>query len=220
MFEKIVAKLLEYNEKINTGKEISVLEYLKKIDQKSSFMQKFTNQRHLRRAFFEEFKIHCFNYILLLFESVIRLLTTINKEDSQGDEDAPGGRGGKRKGGGSEDQTHYYSKNYRRFLESRAKKIAQFVINCIGWSHVLRCIDVIEMAVRDLIYKIVPTKIVVRELKTSTGKVLTKDSEYTLVERKKYVTVGKKTQVDYVFELDLQEEEEKKDTEESKKQQQ
>lgn len=46
---------------------------------------------------------------------------------------------------------------------------------------------------RDLIYKIVPTKIVVRELKTSTGKVLTKDSEYTLVERKKYVTVGKKT---------------------------
>ena len=49
-------------------------------------------------------------------------------------------------------------------------------------------------------------KIVVRELKTSTGKVLTKDSEYTLVERKKYVTVGKKTQIDYVFELDLKEE--------------
>ena len=59
---------------------------------------------------------------------------------------------------------------------------------------------------RDLIYKIVPTKSVVRELKTSTGKVLTKDSEYTLVERKKYVTVGKKTQIDYVFELDLKEE--------------
>ena len=63
------------------------------------------------------------------------------------------------------------------------------------------------MAFRDLIYKIVPTKIVVRELKTSTGKVLTKDSEYTLVERKKHVTVGKKTQIDYVFELDLKEEE-------------
>ena len=59
---------------------------------------------------------------------------------------------------------------------------------------------------RDLIYKIVPTKVIVRELKTSTGKVLTKDSEYTLVERKKYVTVGKKTQIDYVFELDLKEE--------------
>ena len=59
---------------------------------------------------------------------------------------------------------------------------------------------------RDLIYKIVPQKIVVRELKTSTVKVLTKDSEYTLVERKKYIMVGKKTQVDYVFELDLKEE--------------
>lgn len=61
------------------------------------------------------------------------------------------------------------------------------------------------MAMRDLIYKIVPTKVVIRELKTSTGKVLTKDSEYTLVERKKYVTVGKKTHIDYIFELDLKE---------------
>lgn len=61
------------------------------------------------------------------------------------------------------------------------------------------------MTLRDLIYKIVPTKVVIRELKTSTGKVLTKDSEYTLVEKKRYVTVGKKTQVDYVFELDLRE---------------
>ena len=43
MFEKIVHKLLEYNEKINSGKEISVVEYLKRIDQKSSFIQKFAN---------------------------------------------------------------------------------------------------------------------------------------------------------------------------------
>jgi hypothetical protein len=64
---------------------------------------------------------------------------------------------------------------------------------------------VIEMTMRDLIYKIVPTKVVIRELKTSSGKVLTKDSEYTLVERKRYVTVGKKTHVDYIFELDLKE---------------
>jgi len=70
------------------------------------------------------------------------------------------------------------------------------------------------MAMRDLIYKIVPTKVVVRELKTSTGKVLTKDSEYTLVERKKITQVGKKTQVDYVFELDLKEEEKTGETEE------
>ena len=57
----------------------------------------------------------------------------------------------------------------------------------------LRCVEVIEMAMRDLVYKIVPTKVVVKELKTSTGKVLTKDSEYVLQEHKKYVTVGKKT---------------------------
>jgi len=61
------------------------------------------------------------------------------------------------------------------------------------------------MAMRDLVYKIVPTKVVVKELKTSTGKVLTKESEYTLTEQKKYVSVGKKTQIDYVFELDLKE---------------
>lgn len=65
------------------------------------------------------------------------------------------------------------------------------------------------MALRDLLYKIVPTKVVIRELKTSSGKVLTKDSEYTLVERKRYVTVGKKTHVDYIFELDLKEDSEK-----------
>lgn len=46
---------------------------------------------------------------------------------------------------------------------------------------------------------------------------LTKDSEYTLVERKKQVTVGKKTTIDYVFELDLKETTEEK-LEESKTQ--
>ena len=48
------------------------------------------------------------------------------------------------------------------------------------------------MALRDLIYKIVPPKIVVRELRTTTGKILTKDSEYTLVERKQTKIVNKK----------------------------
>jgi hypothetical protein len=41
------------------------------------------------------------------------------------------------------------------------------------------------MSLRDLLYKIVPTKVV--------------------IERKRYVTVGKKTHVDYIFELDLKE---------------
>ena len=43
MFEKIVQKLMEYNDKINNGKEISVVEYLKRLDQKSIFIQKFHN---------------------------------------------------------------------------------------------------------------------------------------------------------------------------------
>jgi hypothetical protein len=62
------------------------------------------------------------------------------------------------------------------------------------------------MSFRDLAYKIVPAKVVIRELKTSTGKVLTKDSEYVLHEKKQYVTVGKKTQVEYTFELDIKDE--------------
>jgi hypothetical protein len=123
----------------------------------------------------------------------MRVLTTIQKDDEL-DKDEAGSKG-----------LHLYSKNYKRFLENRQKKIDKFIVNCIGWTHIHRCIEVLEMTVRDLIYKIVPTKVVIRELKTSTGKVLTKDSEYTLVEKKRYITVGKKTQVDYVFELDLRE---------------
>lgn len=147
------------------------------------------------------------------------MLTTLNKDSV--DETDEGAHGvykgnGRNRGNKQEEQMYYYSKNYRRFLEARAKKVDQFIVNCIGWSHVLRCIEVIEMAMRDLVYKIVPTKVVIRELRTSTGKILTKDSEYTLVERKKYVTVGKKTQVDYVFELDLKEEEKKSDEEQNK----
>lgn len=113
----------------------------------------------------------------------------------------------------SNDKRHekmmYYSKNYRKFIENRQKKIDKFIVNCIGWNHINRCIEVVDMAMRDLIYKIVPTKVVIRELKTSSGKVLTKDSEYILVEKKRFVTVGKKTHVDYVFELDLKEDTEK-----------
>jgi len=37
----------------------------------------------MRRAFFEEFKIHSFNFIMLLFESVNRIIATDNKDDSQ-----------------------------------------------------------------------------------------------------------------------------------------
>lgn len=125
----------------------------------------------------------------------MRVLTTAHKEDDNEKEDDNSGKQG----------MHLFSKNYKKFLEQRQKKIDRFIVNCVGWTHIHRCIEVLEMTMRDLIYKIVPTKVVIRELKTSSGKVLTKDSEYTLVEKKRYVTVGKKTQVDYIFELDLRE---------------
>ena len=88
----------------------------------------------MRRAYFEEFKIHSFNYILLLFESVIRLLCTLGKDENEpGDQDLERKR---KKGGDQHDET-YYAKNYRRFLEARAKKNNdQYVVNCIGWEHV------------------------------------------------------------------------------------
>jgi hypothetical protein len=133
------------------------------------------------------------------------MLTTISKENDDEKEES------KKKN--KEEKMHYYSKNYKKFLENRQKKVDRFIVNCIGWNHIHRCIEVLEMTMRDLIYKIVPTKVVIRELKTSSGKVLTKDSEYTLVERKRYVTVGKKTHVDYIFELDLKEDSSKASSE-------
>ena len=53
------------------------------------------------------------------------MLTTLNKDDNEGeDANLEAKRGKKAKAGGTDDeQMHYYSKNYRRFLESRAKKI-------------------------------------------------------------------------------------------------
>ena len=38
MYDKIVQKLLEYNERINNGREVSVVEYLKRVDQLSPFI--------------------------------------------------------------------------------------------------------------------------------------------------------------------------------------
>ena len=116
MCEKIVAKLIEYNEKVNDGKEISLVEYLKRIDPNSNFMKEYNSQRHLRRSFYEEFKIHSFNFVLLLFESIMRILTTMNKDgtDDMGEEEGEEAEGKK----GAE-KIHYYSKNYKRFLENR-----------------------------------------------------------------------------------------------------
>ena len=164
---------------------------------KNDFMKQYVNQRHLRRAFFEEYKIHSFNFILLLFESCIRIQTTLAAQRADQTEGEDGIK--------NEAAAHYYSKNYRRFLEHRQKKLDKFNINCIGWNHVQRIVEVIEMSIRDLVFKIVPAKVIVRELKTSTGKVLTKDTEYVLIEKKKNVTQGKNVTVQYYFELDIKE---------------
>lgn len=125
-FEKIIAKILHYNERINQGKEIQVIGYLQRIDMESPFMKKYESQRLLRRSYFEEYKIHCFNFILLLFESCVRILTTMQIQNNVGSED----------GGSANVQDQYYSKNYRRFLEHRHKKLDKFSVNCIGWNHV------------------------------------------------------------------------------------
>ena len=108
--------MLEYNEKVNDGKEISVVEYLKRIEMDSPFIKTYEMQRHMKRAFYEEFKIHSLNYVLLLFESVMRMLTTIQKQS-----DDIGGDGDKRG-----DKMQYYSKNYRRFIENRQKRLCFF----------------------------------------------------------------------------------------------
>ena len=39
--EKLVSKLVEYNEKANAGKEINVVDYFKKLDPKGTFMKSF-----------------------------------------------------------------------------------------------------------------------------------------------------------------------------------
>ena len=228
IFEKLIQKLVEYNEKVNEGKEITIVDYLRRIDASSKFMKEFETQRVMKKSFIEEFKIHCYNYILLLFESIMRILTTLKKEkedessssdeeqeeDKHEPEEKPKSKDGKKKKKKKKGVQEIFSKNYKRFLENRQKKIDKFIVNCIGWNHIHRCVEVLGMTVRDLIYRIVPTKVVVRELKTTSGKVLKKDCKYTLVEKKRYITVGKKTQVDYVYELDLKDEDE--DNEEGK----
>ena len=80
----------------------------------------------MRHAFFEEFKISGFNFILLLFESLIRILTTINLLES--DQNSPEYRKQKTKKGSKGEALNNVSKNYRRFLESRSKKIDEFIV--------------------------------------------------------------------------------------------
>ena len=87
-------------------------------------VREYGTQRFLRRAFFEEFKIHSFNYMLMLFESVIRVATTLEAR-------APAKSRNELSGA-----EHYYSKNYKRFLESKRKNPELFQVHCMGWAHI------------------------------------------------------------------------------------
>jgi hypothetical protein len=110
-------------------------------------MKQYETQRHMRRAFFEEFKIHSFNFIMLLFESVNRIIATDEKTDAQlideekharqiGNWQAAAEMAKETKGastfvsksgkvftnldeGIEQDKVQYYSKNYKRYLELR-----------------------------------------------------------------------------------------------------
>ena len=77
----------------------------------------------MRRCFVEEFKINSFNFILLLFESVIRLLSTMNMDIEEDEEEKRKNKDKKKKDSKNDEQTQYYSRNYKRFLEQRAKKV-------------------------------------------------------------------------------------------------
>lgn len=63
-----------------------MVEYLRRIDDDSKFFKQFDIQRHVKRAYFEEFKIHSLNYLLLLFECQMRILTTVQFNSKNDDE--------------------------------------------------------------------------------------------------------------------------------------
>ena len=109
LYSKIIAKLMDYNERINSGKEISVIEYMKRINHNKPFLKSFENQKNIRTAFYEEFKICGFNYILLLFESVVRMLATMEEHREMTSD-----KGSKQSKMPKTSTPSYYSKNYMR----------------------------------------------------------------------------------------------------------
>ena len=120
----------------------------------------------MRTSFYEEFKISSWNFVICLFESVLRIMTTIDEHNEFINDKSQSKKS-------LETRAGHFSKDYRRFLESKTKDVDQFVVNCIGWAHVLRMIDVLDMTVRDLVYKVVPSSAIIRDLKTTQGKTLT-----------------------------------------------
>ena len=154
----------------------------------------------MRRAFFEEFKIHSFNYIMLLFESVNRMIANDEKDESQLiDEEKHARQIGNYKQASDlakdrkttttftsksgntieikedeneQEKVQYYSKNYKKYIEHRQQPLKKYVANCIGWIHIVRAVEVLAMGIRDLCNKIIPVVLEERVLKTLNGKVL------------------------------------------------
>lgn len=74
------------------------------------FVKSYMVQRLIRKACFEEYKIHSFNFILLLFESCVRIQTTLAMQKGAKDDiNFPEPKVAEQ----------YFSKNYKRFLEHR-----------------------------------------------------------------------------------------------------
>ena len=150
---------MDNNEKIHNGKETSVIEYMKRIDTKAKVLKSYENQKAMRTCFYEEFKIEGFKFITLLFESMIRLLATMldHQDMAEFGQSQPSYMG-------TQGASNVYSRNLTRFLENRSRKIDKFISHCIGWPHVFRSIEVLEMTLRDLVNKIVPSSAMVRDM--------------------------------------------------------
>ena len=140
------------------------------MDPDNDFLKNYEMQKHLKRCFLEQFKNQSLDLVLLLFESVMRIISTTGMTD----EDYI------RKGEYENDDMDYFSKNYRKYMEQQKKPIVKKTVNQLGWKNILRCIQVITMGLTDLVQQIIPTKVEVRVLKSLSGKVISSDSKYEL----------------------------------------
>jgi hypothetical protein len=121
-------------------------------------MKEYETQRHLRRAFLEEFKISSLNFVTLLYESCERIFTTLNRSDmadAHWEQVAEARREAREEAAEEEDsdnvssdgdpKIHYFSKNARRFMGQKQKRTDVFVTPTIGWTHVSRLVEVLGM---------------------------------------------------------------------------
>lgn len=63
-------------------------------------------------------------------------------------------------------------------------KIDKFNGACLGFNHIYRLVETLDMSMKNLIHMLVPIKRLNKPLKGSNGKVLTKDSELVLESNK------------------------------------